>query len=792
MTTWVNNTTPAINAENLNKIEKGIANGNSAMVLNTNMTELSTSGINGYVVNKGSTIDVTNITYNSNYQYYIVNCTAGDKFVINSHSNVNGRSYSFSDASNNILEKAISTDVFTNGIITAPTGATLLVINQLKTDGACYSGEPLISYVRNSDSALQSQITASNKDNAQNFGVVNHLVESEDNIGMTANWNINKGVVYPSAVVPPYDYCLFKTKKLGFKVDFVGYNTWGLSVGVSDGSGFITTSLKTGTNEVTKYSPEGTSASYSKATITSRSVITNLASHNLFAYIDGQKLVVKELDTTLLVLTFDNDVSIEGIGFLSYSFNSSYPLRDVQSNPVELLQPEIDEANYNVNAIAKITKPDVMDSSEITWLSNKYWGNGGLVDISSSGSRTFYAAKDLITVLPNQIVELYNFGYATASQAVIGMYNNDGNDAPGRVNLNSEYVLDYDLAGNNLDYVKIITSPNCTQIGLEINSADGTSPDLWGTLAVFVNGEPKVAFTNESKRDITDIIYDVLENTEIDTASIVSEYYLKGSAQKLGRTKKLCIIGAGQSNIDGRNDIDDLPSYTTNSISGMKYCKNKLNEDFSSSFTVSSTWGFDFITNYFLRQNLGADELYYIKWSMGGTSIDPTGAGSEHWTADYEELGDLDDALLLKFNKEIENLKRLNPNDYEIGAMIWHQGESDSSGHSALAANNYYNNFKKVIAFCRGISGNECLPFVCGSLALASAQYDSTVDAAIRKIAAEDPYVWMVDLANAQLQDAYHFDADWSEYFGKKVYDCLIDAGVITGEKLNPSEPTNE
>ena len=43
---------------------------------------------------------------------------------------------------------------------------------------------------------------------------------------------------------------------------------------------------------------------------------------------------------------------------------------------------------------------------------------------------------------------------------------------------------------------------------------------------------------------------------------------------------------------------------------------------------------------------------------------------------------------------------------------------------------------------------------------------------------------------NAQLLDAYHFNAAWAEYFGKKVHDCLVDANVISASKINPSEPT--
>ena len=122
--------------------------------------------------------------------------------------------------------------------------------------------------------------------------------------------------------------------------------------------------------------------------------------------------------------------------------------------------------------------------------------------------------------------------------------------------------------------------------------------------------------------------------------------------------------------------------------------------------------------------------------------------------------------------------------------MIWHQGEGDYSGFSATAPKNYYENFKKLVAYCRGVTGNDCLPFICGTVSHNSAQYDSDVEAAVLKLTSEDPYMWCVDMSDAVLLDNWHFNAAWTEYFGKKVYDCLIDAGVIEGEKINPSKPT--
>ena len=279
-----------------------------------------------------------------------------------------------------------------------------------------------------------------------------------------------------------------------------------------------------------------------------------------------------------------------------------------------------------------------------------------------------------------------------------------------------------------------------------------------------------------------------LADSAVDGEDIQSSYYVKGQSPEPARTKKLCIIGAGQSNIDGRVPVSDLPSAYSLPMRGMRYIKNTLTGNYISSYP-RVRWGFDTIVCHYLIQNLGEDNLYYIKWSHGETSIDKTGDGSSHWTVDYEELPSISNSLLMKFEREIRTCNELYGTEYEIGAMIWHQGESDRASYSATAAANYYTNLKNLIAYCRGIVGNSRLPFIMGTVSRSSDQYDDTVDAAIRRLASEDNYVWLVDLQNASLLDAYHFDAAWSEYFGKKVYDCLIDAGVISGTKLNPSEP---
>lgn len=439
---------------------------------------------------------------------------------------------------------------------------------------------------------------------------------------------------------------------------------------------------------------------------------------------------------------------------------------------------EHDYAAKRFGEIGDFTETEYTSVSELSTESDKYWGDNGL-----SGASGYIALSSLIPVNAGDYIYLKDFGNITqTANAAIGMYDNDGVKAPGRVNYNSEYVKELNWQGNIVNYAKIEVPEGCSQVGLfyKTNSFTGNPQ--------FKIGEMTLELSNNFNTLIQAIIIELLSNVKVEAKDIEADYYLYGKSNKLPRTKKLCIIGAGQSNIDGRNSTGSLPAGITLPMSGMKYIKNSTTGIFDDAFP-SGNWGFDLVTCHELISNIGTNNLYYIKWSQGGTSLDTTGDGA-HWTPDYDKINPKTNALLYQFNLEINKCAENNPNDYEIGAMIWHQGEGDRGSLSPTAATNYYTNFRKLIAYCRGMANNPKLPFVCGTISHNSGQYDATVDEAIRRVASEDDRVYLVDMSDAVLQDQYHFNAAWSEYFGKKVYDCLIDAGVINGAKINPSKPT--
>jgi len=271
------------------------------------------------------------------------------------------------------------------------------------------------------------------------------------------------------------------------------------------------------------------------------------------------------------------------------------------------------------------------------------------------------------------------------------------------------------------------------------------------------------------------------------------------------------IITAGQSNTDGRVPNNRLPEYikalakdTVEFAEGAyKHCKISQNRPDGRFFpywpkskkrSIPNAWTYDAITYYLLEQSLQED-FYVIKWAVGGTSIAPLNVSpnATYWSADPEWLSQnmatcekdketnvKGKSLLLSFTKEIDacidrTLSKIE-NGYQIDAFLWHQGEGDNSRGSE-----YYDNIKAVLAYVRNHLSEKTskdyskLPFILGTVPHKSKQYDAEVEAAMKRLAAEDPNVYLIDMSNGELLgDKLHFNQVSAEYMGKQVYDLLV------------------
>lgn len=262
------------------------------------------------------------------------------------------------------------------------------------------------------------------------------------------------------------------------------------------------------------------------------------------------------------------------------------------------------------------------------------------------------------------------------------------------------------------------------------------------------------------------------------------------------------IITAGQSNTDGRVLNERLPHYikamakdSTAAEGAYRYCRIAQNDAQGKfiPFWPRSTkgnnynkWGYDAVTYYWLEQLL-QEEFYVIKWAVGGTSIAPdyNAEKGRYWSADAQWLSQTEatskggKSLLLSFIQEIDvcidqTLSKLE-NGYQIEAFLWHQGESDQH-----RGKEYYDNLKKLVNYVRTYLSKKTgrdyskLPFVFGTVARVNKSYNSDVEAGMKRLAAEDPNAYLIDMSGAELQsDGLHFTEKSAEYLGRRVYERL-------------------
>lgn len=252
------------------------------------------------------------------------------------------------------------------------------------------------------------------------------------------------------------------------------------------------------------------------------------------------------------------------------------------------------------------------------------------------------------------------------------------------------------------------------------------------------------------------------------------------------------ILSAGQSNMDGRDSLSELPSYIIESR--YQHCRMSQDDGLHPSdgsferFFPKKRWGFDAVV-YYLMDKHSADDFYVIKTALGGTSIDPSCKSSHQaywyaqpaWLATNTSSAIGGHSLLKAFTshigKCIDSMLSLLPDGYDIKVLLWHQGESDF-----LQADNYYDNLSQVVSYIRqyltektGQRKYLTLPVVCGTVARKSSRYRPEIETAVYRLQNEDPNFHVVDMSDGTLRpDRLHFDAHGAELLGKRTYQKLL------------------
>ena len=290
----------------------------------------------------------------------------------------------------------------------------------------------------------------------------------------------------------------------------------------------------------------------------------------------------------------------------------------------------------------------------------------------------------------------------------------------------------------------------------------------------------------------------------------------------VAQQKAPVFLYAGQSNADGREYTTNLPDYMKNGgalpsspythLKWASICGNPSKTAFDTRvFNSGERYAFCDVTNYWIDKAVSTD-FYAIKCAYGGTAIAP-GVTAEKlpiWYADAEWMqthnaykgDDITKAEYANNNSLTKNLTEgfaslvdgtlaALDNGYDVKAIMWHQGESDRN-----AGADYYVNFKTMIAYMRqaiyaktGDVQDLTLPFIFGTVCRRSTQYNATVEAAQKQVAAEDDNVYCIDMKNATLlSDNLHFDKQATEYLGKKMYNLLAELGLVSGEQVEVEE----
>ena len=471
---------------------------------------------------------------------------------------------------------------------------------------------------------------------------------------------------------------------------------------------------------------------------------------------------------------------------------------DLRTNVLNTVDVATDDTI--INEMFTVTYPRTLTKDDFTVVG--YYNN------TDSTMKTQYAyhSVPLIPVQPGQMVYWHNWILPAYAQACC-LYDNDGLPYNG-TNARKDYnaLTTHDTTTGEFS---LLIPEGCTQIGF--SCADNALATLEGTI---VASELSYNFSSNAEEQIREIAGTTpsASSSNLD----FGVYYQRGAYNSsFDYTKKLCILAGGQSNAAGRAPFVRFPfdlcgesgtptspftlpnvqflgateDFGTSANAFANATITKKNED----ETKDNSWSFDSVTYACMTNSSYGNQadIHVVKRAVGGTSIDVEGATNMHWTADYKDLTG-SNSLLRALEGYIRTAETLQSSGYEIRAMVWHQGEGDAG--NVGPASRYYTNFKKMITYIRGIVGNPFLPFYCGTISNNNHAdaYKNVVNAAMNQIAAEDQYVRVVDMGGAVLEDSWHFDYKACIYFGKAVYNMMLEDGVIqNGTPIDNPLPDN-
>ena len=191
-----------------------------------------------------------------------------------------------------------------------------------------------------------------------------------------------------------------------------------------------------------------------------------------------------------------------------------------------------------------------------------------------------------------------------------------------------------------------------------------------------------------------------------------------------GKRIKVFIL-AGQSNMEGRADgnklndedrerlekVQDRVQLAFNNVPPRPLNVVKPSDEIARIYERDLIFGPELFFGIAMAEAWPEDRILLIKLSAGGTSLH--GAWNPNWQHDKAALMEEENnaqlyGALTEYVDEI--LSGYEPDEYELGAMLWVQGESDGSNKTAAAA--YGDNLAMLVSKIRQDLNREELPFI--------------------------------------------------------------------------------
>lgn len=261
------------------------------------------------------------------------------------------------------------------------------------------------------------------------------------------------------------------------------------------------------------------------------------------------------------------------------------------------------------------------------------------------------------------------------------------------------------------------------------------------------------------------------------------------------------IVVWGQSNSDGRVTLErSTPGFLEGAVaSGVKVWNGTAIVDydltdfgptgngtcFATGSGSENCWAHDLVAANKLSQYYDED-IVLCKVTNGSSPIVFFNTASGCWNSDYGGIPGTTPHLLELLNARFDSLIsycNTNAIAYEVLFIMGKQGEADKNISGGPAQ--YQTHYSEVIATIRDFTGIPTLHNFVSTIGVNSLGFDSTIDTAMRTIAATDPNATLIDLANATfIGDDLHDDEVTSSRHGN-----LIANAWIQMANLLPPDP---